>query len=212
MRWAMFALLDRLNPFVFSGLRPAVHSTLCTRHWIARPYDTPSGSNHLGLDLAFCAPRLRLEFDQFRALMDLIADGAAETLEPPRSRRTDRMIHLHGLHDEQRRAFLDRARLGKERDDPSGHRRGEPALGAGPFAGLIQGIDRREEMTASIEEHMTLLARHDHRRRKPTTAQLRPQCAIRRKLAARRPRHAVYAEKMKSARPVGDANSFLLMA
>src|SRR5215207_6230304 len=210
MRWAMFALLDRLNPFVFSGLRPAVHSTLCTRHWIARPYDTPSGSNHLGLDLAFRAPRLQLEIDQFRALGDLIADGAAETLEFPHSRRADRMLHLHGFHDEQRRAFLDRARLGKERDDPSRHRRSKPALGAGPFAGLIQRIDRREVMTASIKEHMTLLARYDHCRREPPPAQLGPQRAVRGKLAARLSRHAIHVKKIEAARRIGHANSLFL--
>lgn len=85
--------------------------------------------------------RGRLELDQLDAFGHLVSDRKPQRLHLAVRRCSDGMFHLHGLEDQEGRAFCDaRARLDQQRDNLARHRRDQSAFRAGAFAAVIQRI------------------------------------------------------------------------
>src|SRR6478735_3739133 len=98
--------------------------------------------------------RLLVEVDQLDALADLVAGGKAERLDGAGAWRTDRVLHLHRLENEQRRPLLDRrAWGGEQRDHLARHRREQAgALLVVLGAADAEQVDQRERMRAAGDE------------------------------------------------------------
>src|SRR5689334_9338431 len=142
-----------------------------------------------------------LEVDQLGAFAHLLAGDDAKRLHGAGARRADRVLHLHRLEDEQRRALLDRGtRRGDERDHLARHRRDEArtlliVLGAAD----AEQVDERERVGAAVEEDVSLLTSRDNRGRQTTIAERRCERAVARGTRARRRRRTVERELPDSA-------------
>src|SRR6476661_4112219 len=109
--------------------------------------------------------RVLLEIDELRPLGHLLADCEAESDEPARRRRRDRVFHFHRFEDQERRIPGDvAARCREPGNDAPRHRRDEPSLDALPLAGMIERIAAGELVAPPVQEHVTSFAARDHRR------------------------------------------------
>eukprot|EP01022_Parablepharisma_sp_SALTPOND_P017912 TRINITY_DN290_c1_g3_i4.p2 TRINITY_DN290_c1_g3~~TRINITY_DN290_c1_g3_i4.p2 ORF type:complete len:1276 (+),score=518.94 TRINITY_DN290_c1_g3_i4:24104-27931(+) len=104
-----------------------------------------------------------LEFQQLRALGDLVADRVEQVLDGAGGGGGDGVFHLHRLHDQQRRTLRHGGPLlYQQRDDLAGHGRGQAATLGFAVAGMGHGIEIAQAALTLLAEHMQPLALAHH--------------------------------------------------
>src|SRR5258708_5310905 len=92
---------------------------------------------------------------------DLFADRDIEGLADSVRWCAERVLHLHGLEDQQGLAPCDaRAGLDQQRHDPAGHDRADVALGHGLFSDVRERVDILEAMVRATKEDIAVPVAH----------------------------------------------------
>src|SRR5215831_16397745 len=123
-------------------------------------------SSHVNTEVSIPDRRqISLEVDQLGPFAHLLAGGDAERLDRAGARRADRVLHLHRLEDEERRALLDGGPgRGDERDHLARHRRDEPgALLVVLGAADAEQVDERKRVRTTADEDVPAVAARDDR-------------------------------------------------